>query len=76
MVQESLALVAVRLLSHVQLFATPWTAACQASPSITISLSFLKLLFIESVMPLTHLILSRPPSLLALSLSQHQRLFQ
>ena len=53
MVQESLALVAVWLLSHVQLFATPWTAACQASLSITVSLSFLKLLSVESVMPLT-----------------------
>ena len=52
-VQESLALVAVRLLSHVQLFATPWTAACQASLSITVSLIFLKLLSMESVMPLT-----------------------
>ena len=52
-VQESLALVAVWLLSHVQLFATPWTAACQASLSITVSLSFLKLLSVESVMPLT-----------------------
>ena len=63
-VQESLALVAVRLLSHVQLFATPWTAACQASLSITISLSFLKLMSIESVMPSNHLILYCPLLLL------------
>ena len=50
----------VHSLSHVQLFATPWTAACQASLSITNSWSFLKLMFIESVMPSNHLILCRP----------------
>jgi len=43
-------------LSCVQLFATPWTAACQASLSFTISLSLLKLISIESVMPSNHLI--------------------
>ena len=37
--------------AHVQLFATPWTAACQASLSITNSWSLLKLVSIESVMP-------------------------
>ena len=42
----------VQLLSHVQLFAIPWTAACQASLSITSSWSLLKLVPIESVMPL------------------------
>ena len=47
-------------LSHVQLFATPWTAACQASLSITISWSLLKLMSIELVMPSNHLILCRP----------------
>ena len=47
-------------LSHVQLFATPWTAACQASLSITISWSLLKLLSIELVMPSNLLILCRP----------------
>ena len=47
-------------LSHVQLIATPWTAACQASLSITNSWSLFKLLFIESVMPSNHLILCRP----------------
>ena len=47
-------------LSHVQLFVTPWTAACQASLSITNSQSFLKLTSIESVMPSNHLILCRP----------------
>ena len=39
----------VQLLSHVQLFVTPWTAACQASLSFTISWSLLKRLSIESV---------------------------
>ena len=41
----------VQSLSHVRLFATPWTAACQASLSITDSQSWLKLMPIESVMP-------------------------
>ena len=50
----------VQLLSCVQLFATPWTAARQASVSITNSLSLLKLMSIESVMPSNHLILCRP----------------
>ena len=47
----------VQLLSHVQLFAIPWTAAHQASLSFTISESLLKLMSIESVMPSNHLIL-------------------
>ena len=47
----------VRLLSHVQLFVTPWTAAHQASLSITNSRSLLKLMSIELVMPSNHLIL-------------------
>ena len=47
-------------LSHVQLFATPWTAGCQASLSFTISLSLLKLMSIESMMPSNHLILCHP----------------
>ena len=50
----------VQLLSHVQLFATPWTVARQASLSITNSQSLLKLISIESVMPSNHLILCRP----------------
>ena len=50
----------VQLLSHVRLSATPWTAACQASPSITGSRRLLKLMSIESVMPSNHLILCRP----------------
>ena len=45
----------VQLLSHVQLFATSWTAARQASLSITNSWSLLKLMSIESVMPSNHL---------------------
>ena len=47
----------VQLLSRVRHFATPWTAACQASLSITDSRSLLKLMSIESVMPPSHLIL-------------------
>ena len=54
----------IQLLSHVQLFATPWTAACQASLSITNSWSFLKLMSIELVMPSNHLILCCPLLLL------------
>ena len=49
-----------QLLSRVRLFATPWTAAHQASLSITNSQSLLKLLPIESVMPSNHLILCHP----------------
>ena len=47
----------VQLLSYVQLFVTPWTAACQASLSITNSWSLPKLMSIELVMPANHLIL-------------------
>ena len=50
----------VQSFSHVQLFATQWTAACQASLSITNSWSLLKLMSIESVIPFNHLILCRP----------------
>ena len=50
----------VQSLSCVQLFATPWTAAHQASLSITNSQSLLKLMSIESVMPSNHLILCSP----------------
>ena len=50
----------VQYLSHVQLFVTPWTAAHQASLSIIISWSLLKLMSIKSVMPSNHLILCRP----------------
>ena len=50
----------VQLLSHVQLFVTPWTRARQASLSITNSWSLLKLMSIESAVPSSHLILCRP----------------
>ena len=48
--------IAIQSLSHVQLFATPRTAACQASLSLTISQSLLKLMSIESVMLSNHFI--------------------
>ena len=54
----------IQLLSHVQIFATPWTAACQAFLSITNSQSLLKLMPIESVRPSKHLILCCPLLLL------------
>ena len=54
----------VQSLSRVQLFVIPWTAACQASLSITNSQSSLKLMSIKSVMPSSHLILCRPLLLL------------
>ena len=54
---------------RVQLFATPWTAVCQASLSITKSQSLLKLMSIESVMPSS-------PSPRAFNLPQHQGLYQ
>ena len=50
----------VQSLSRVQLFVTPWTVVCQASLSITNSRSLLKHVFIESVMPSSHLMLYRP----------------
>ena len=62
----------VLFLSHVRLFATPWTAAHQAS--ITNSLSSPKLMFIESVMPSNHLILCHPLLLLP-SISPSIRVF-
>ena len=59
--KESPSLVSiVQSLSHVQLFAAPWTAACQASLSISNSWSLLKLMSIEPVRPSSHLILCRP----------------
>ena len=54
----------VQSLNRVRLFATPWIAARQASPSITNSRSSPKLMSIESVMPSSHLILCRPLLLL------------
>ena len=64
----------VQPLSLVQLFASPWTAACQASLSITSSQSLLKLMSIESVMPSNHLILCHP-LLLLLSIFPSIRVF-
>ena len=60
----------VQLLSCVRLFATPWTATCQASISITKCQSLLKFMSIELLMPSNHLILC-----LAFNLSLHQGLF-
>ena len=54
----------VQSLSHFWLLATPWTAECQASLSITNSPSLLKLMSIELVMPCNHLILCHPLLLL------------
>jgi len=54
----------VQLLGRVQLFVTPWTAACQTSLSITNSQSLLKLMSIESMMPSNHLIVCHPLLLL------------
>ena len=54
----------ISLLNHVQLFATPWTVAYQASLSFTISWSLLKLIVIESVMLSNHLTLCCPLLLL------------
>ena len=65
----------VQSLSHVQLFRTPWTAAHQASLSITNSQSLLKVISIEVVMPSNHLILSST-SPRTFNLSQHQGLFK
>ena len=57
LIQEPVHFSSVQWLSHVWLFATPWTAACQASLSITNSQSLLKLMSIESVMPSNHFFL-------------------
>ena len=64
----------VQLLSRVQLFVTPWTAARQASLSITNSRSLLKLMSIESVMASNHLILC-PPLLFLPSIFPRIRVF-
>ena len=63
----------VQSLSHVQLFATQWTAACQASLSITNARSLFKLMSIESVMPSNYIILCHP--LLPLSIFPSIRVF-
>ena len=56
----SLVCSSVQSFSHIRLFVTPWTAACQASLSITNRWSLLKLMSIKSVMPSNHLILCHP----------------
>ena len=56
--------VVVQLPSHVRLFVTPLTEAHQASPSLTVSWSLLKLMSIESVLPSNHLVLCHPLLLL------------
>ena len=65
----------VQSLSHVWLFATPWTAACQASLSITNSRSSPKSMSTESAMPSNHLILCRPLLLLLPSILPSIRIF-
>ena len=60
----TLAISSVRSLSHVRLFAAPWTAAHQASLSITNPRSLHRFMYIELVMPSNHLILCRPLLLL------------
>ena len=57
---SGLKIVVVQLLSCVQLFVIPWSAACQASLSFTNSRNLLKLMSFESVMPSNHLILFHP----------------
>ena len=64
-------------LSHLRLFATLWTAACQASLSFTIFQTLLKLISFESVMPFNHLVLCGPLLLLpsiysSIRVSSHQ----
>ena len=61
-------------LSRVRLFATPWTAACQASLSTRNSWSLLKLMSVESVMPSNHLIFCHPLLFLS-SISPSIRVF-
>ena len=70
---NSIYTVVVQLKSHVQLFATPWTTAHQASLSFTISWSLLKFMSFESMMPYNCLILCCP---LLLSKNPYPSLFQ
>ena len=65
--------VVIQLLSHVQLFVTPWAAGGQLSLSFTVSWSLLKLMSIELVMPSNHRILCCP--LLLPSIFSHIRIF-
>ena len=76
-INDIVPVIAVQSLSRVQLFATPWTAACQAPLSFSISQSLLRFMSIESGMSdalqPSHSL--SPPSPPALNLSQHQGLF-
>ena len=70
--------VVIQLLSCVSLFATPWTAACQASLSVTISWSLLKLISIKSVIPSNCFVLCCPlllPSIFQSAFSLNQSVF-
>ena len=60
LVRNKLVVIVVQSLSRVRVFATPWTAARQASLPFTVSWSLLTLMSIESVMPSDHLILCCP----------------
>ena len=66
LIPSTFVVVVVQLLSCVQLFTTPWAAACQTPLSFTASWSLLKLMSIESVMPSNHFILCHPLLTLAL----------
>ena len=57
---EQKVVIDVQLVSHVQLFATPWTAACQVPLSFTVSRGWLKFMSIELVRPSKHLVLCHP----------------
>ena len=71
--QDELRIMIRRLFFHrVQLFATPWTAACQSSLSFTVSQSLLKIMFIESMMPSRHLLLCHSLLLLPSIFSSHR----
>ena len=71
---SNLNIAVVQSLSRVRLFVTPWTAACQASLSFSISQSLLKLMSIESVMPSNYSVPCRP-LLLLLSIFPNIRVF-
>ena len=69
-------LVVIQFLSHFQFFVTPWTVAGQVFLSFSVSLSFLRLMSVESVMPSQPFHPMSPHHALSLNLSQHQGLFQ
>ena len=59
-------MVVAQPLGSAQAFVTPWTTACQSSPSFTVSRNLLKLISVELMMPSNHLILCRPLLLMSL----------